>query len=100
MKMRNYQTRRGLWCVASAAVFIAIGLLVRFDVKGVNESLMRLIAEDIGFLFSGREGLGAVPFLALWLGTWIMVAALVGWLLQSVVVITLYPRNENSEAGN
>jgi len=90
MRSTRYRTRRGLWCIASTLVFIAIGLVVRFSIKGENQPLMRLMAEDVRLLLSGREEVSEVPVLLSWWGTWAAVAILVGWLIQSLMVIIFH----------
>ena len=78
----------------SVSAFVAIGLLEQFHVKGYNESLLRLLADEIVPLLSGRESLQSALFWARSLGTLMLVAAVIGWFLQSVVVIILDWRRE------
>jgi hypothetical protein len=75
----------------SVLVFITIGLLVQFDVKGVNQSLLRCMAE---ILF--REGIFNT-FMLVWFGSWSLVAVVTGWFLQSLVVMVVDWRRENSK---
>jgi hypothetical protein len=75
----------------SVLVFITIGLLVQFDVKGVNQSLLGCMAE---ILF--REGIFNT-FILVWLGSWSLVALVTGWFLQTLVVMVVDWRRENSK---
>ena len=80
MKLKAHTTNRRLWLVLSALAFVAIGLLVQFDIKEEYESLIRVTAEAVV-----REGLqtGLLVLLAIWAS----VAAIIGWALQCVIVI-------------
>ncbi len=68
-------------------VFVAIGLLVRFDNKGENTSLGALVWDWVWLFITGREPLRFLPMVAGWIALWLVVALLVGWLFQSLVVI-------------
>jgi hypothetical protein len=96
MKLRVHKTRRALWVVLSILVFVAVGFLVRGDVKGEHPSLFLLMAWGVASVFSGSEGLDAVPAVALWLGTWMLVSAVIGWFLQGVAVLFIDWRREKS----
>ena len=78
----------------SIVMFFAIGFLVKIDNKGVDESMLSLFVGWISVLVAGQEDLGVLPSLAFSLATWVVVAATVGWFLQSVVVILLSRRYE------
>ena len=95
--MKTYKTNGGLWCGFSAMIFVTIGLVVRFDIKGDNQSLLRLIARSIMVLFTGRQVLSEVAFLAVWLGTWVVIAATIGWFLQSVAVVIFSRKGKKSK---
>jgi hypothetical protein len=75
----------------SAITFITVGLLVQFDVKGVNESLLHGMAEILL-----REGIFNT-FVLVWLGSWSLVAVITGWFLQSLVVVAIDWRREKSK---
>src|SRR2546430_16771238 len=93
MKLRVHKTNWKLWCAMSALVFLAIGLIVHFNIKGNNASLLRWTAESIQFVFSdtgshiaNSERLGYLLFVAANIVVWGFVAAVIGWFLQCVVV--------------
>jgi hypothetical protein len=69
---------------------VAIGLAVQFDIKGSKESMLRLMAE--GLL---REGPGL--FFLAWLAVWGLVAAAVGWVLHSLIVIAIDSKHEDQK---
>ena len=85
MKLRAHKTHRGLWCVLSLAAFVSIGLLVHFNAKGAEESLLRLMAEAL--VGAVRQGFDA--FIFIWIGAWALVSVVIGWFLQSIVVLVL-----------
>ena len=87
MPMRTYKTNRWLWCLASVFVFVGIGLVVQFDNKGVNAPLGLLVLGWVWALLTGAEPLRFLPMIAGWVALWFVVALVVGWLLQSLVVI-------------
>src|SRR5262245_37321213 len=55
-KLRVYTTHRALWVALSILVFVAIGFLVRGDVKGDHPSLFRLMAWGIKDVFPEARG--------------------------------------------
>ena len=85
--MRTYKANGWLWCLASVVVFAGIGLLVQFDNKGVNAPLGLLVLGWVWALLTGAEPLRFLPMVAGWVALWIAVALVLGWLLQSLVVI-------------
>jgi hypothetical protein len=87
MPVRTYKAKRWLWCVASVVVFVRIGLLVQFDNKGVNAPLGLLVLGWVWALLTGAEPLRFLPMVAGWVALWFAVALVLGWLLQSLVVI-------------
>jgi hypothetical protein len=87
MPMRTYKANRWLWCLASVVVFVGIGLLVQFDNKGVNAPLGLLVLGWVWALLTGAEPLRFLPMVAGWVALWFAVALVLGWLLQSLVVI-------------
>ncbi len=91
--MRHYKTRPALWITGSIVTFIAIGLAVRFDNKGETLSMVRGMVDYFVGLLRGRDELFTEPFV--YLALWVLSAAAIGWLLQSLTVIFL-SRHENS----
>lgn len=96
--MSTYKTNRSIWLVASAVVFTAIGFLVRFDAKGVDAPLGLLVLDWIRGFLEGSEALSSLPMAGFWIGLWLVVALLVGWLFQSLVVIAS-SRHERKRPG-
>ncbi len=83
--------------VLSILVFVAIGFLVRGDVKGEHPSLFLLMAWGVTRVFSANGGLEALPAVAIWLGTWLLASAVIGWFLQGVAVILIDWKHEKSK---
>ncbi len=75
----------------SLTTFVAIGVLVQFDIKGSKECLLRLMPEGLV-----RDGPNL--FNLIWLSTWALVAALVGWALQSAIVMALSFKDEKRKS--
>jgi len=79
--LQRYKSNLWLWCIASLAVFVAIGASVRLRVKGVDVFVARRLVEDLG---SGPlETLISVICVLVW----VLVAVVVGWILQGVIVM-------------
>jgi hypothetical protein len=97
MSLRIYRTNRWAWCAFSVGVFLALGLAIRFDIKGETFSLARLLLANASDLWSGRGDAAAAVFITLGLAIWIIIAAGVGWILQSVAVIFISRKREKSK---
>jgi hypothetical protein len=96
MKLRKYNTNPWLWCGASLAVFLAIAATVRMPIKGENVLVARLVLERLHDLVSGDEGLAALVVAAIYLAVSGAISAVVGWFLQSIVVMAISSRYEKS----
>jgi len=80
----------------SLVVFIAIGGVRWIDMKGGNALFGVSILGSLWSSLSGRDPLGWIPSLALWLAGWIVVATVLGWCLQGILVMTVL-RHEKSK---
>jgi hypothetical protein len=85
--VRAYKSRPWLWLVTSVAVFVLIGLAVRFDMKGQSVFMMAAVLAYFWELVTGHEELFAAPFI--YLAVWAAAAAAIGWLLHSLVIMLL-----------
>jgi hypothetical protein len=74
----------------SFIVFIAIGKLVQFDVEGEKVCLLRIASEV--FKYEPKERFNEVFVGSLFV--WVVVAILIGWLFQGILVLILNGRDE------
>ena len=86
-RMRAYKSKPWLWSVASVAVFVVIGLAVRFDMKGQSVFILAAVLAYLWDLVTGHEELFAAPFI--YLAVWAASAAAIGWLFHSLVIMLL-----------
>ena len=93
MKLRVHKTHPGLWFVLSVCAFVAIGFLIKIDVKGEDERILWLLPATVADAV--RNGFGA--FIFVWLGPWIIVSTLIGWILQSIVILVIDRKYEKSK---
>ncbi len=97
MTLRRYQTNRWVWGAASLAVFIAIGAGLRVPIKGVNVLVARRLVEIVKDLLSGQEEFRSVLGVLFYVAVWLLVAAVLGWFLQSLVVIIVSRSHEKTK---
>ena len=100
MSLRRYKTNRWIWGATSLAVFSAIGATVRVPIKGVNVLVLRRLAEILKDLVSGQEEFRALLAVFLYVAVWLLVAAIVGWFLQSLVVIIVSRNHEETKSSS
>jgi hypothetical protein len=89
-KSTRHKTHRRLWLGTSSLIFIAIGFLEHFNLKGDNQTLFRWMGEGIESACSNpdhEDSLGFALFSAIVLGIWLSVAVLLGWLCQALFVL-------------
>lgn len=98
-KLQSYRTHWGLWCGMSVVAFFAIGLLVRYDNKGSDDSLLRLSATYISLIFSEESdaafSLRFWMWILRWMGSWLVVSAAIGWLFHGLLVIIINGRTRS-----
>ncbi len=96
MTMPRYKTRPWLWCAISLIAFIAIGCIHWVDMKGGNALLGASVLGSLLEVISGDAPLGWLSVLVPELVAWLIVAAGVGWCLQSVVVLLFWRHEKQS----
>lgn len=87
--LRIYKTHGWLWFGTSLTVFVMMGLLWRADEWKGNPSSSLAWAVYHGFaqMLSGREEFWGGP--VWWLSGWTVIAVLVGWLLHSLIIMSI-----------
>ena len=95
--MRTYKTRPWLWFAASLIVLIIIGAVMPFSCEGARVSPARFSIRCISSLLTGREEAYLFPFLLFWVAPWGVIAATIGWLLQSIVVVASIRKREKAK---
>ena len=93
--MRLFQTRPRLWCATSFALFLVIGVAVRWDTDG--RGMMSLAGAMIDYsvaLVSGRDRVFAEPFL--FLAVWVAGAVALGWLLHRFLSMLSHEKSKPS----
>ena len=73
---------------------MTIGASVRVPIKGVNVLVARRLVEIVKDLLSGQEEFLSFVAVFLYVAVWLLVAAIVGWFLQSLVVIIVSRNHE------
>jgi len=99
MTLRTYKTRRWIWFAMSLVAFIAIGGVRWIDMKGGNALFGVSVLGSLIEALSGHAPLVWIRLLVPWLIGWIILAGVLGWCLQSIVVI-LWSRQERSKSAN
>lgn len=98
MTLRTYTTNRWLWCALSLVAFVVVGLAVQFRVVKVGDvSLASRLFQVASDLLAGREEFASIRAVGLVLAIWIVVAVMLGWFLQSIVVIAVSWIRERSK---
>ena len=98
MTLKTYKTNRWLWCVTSLVALAAIGVAVQFRVVKVGDvSLARRLFEIASDLFAGREEVASIFAVVLVSAIWSLVAVVIGWFVQSIVVIVISRMREKSK---
>jgi hypothetical protein len=98
MILRKYKTNWRVRVVVSAAVFTAIGAAMRVPIKGQNVLIAPRLVEITSDFFSGQEELRSFIFVMLYVTIWVLVSGIVGWLIQSLLVIWVLPKSEKSKS--
>jgi hypothetical protein len=96
MTTRTYKTRPWLWFALSLVAFIAIGCVHWIDMKGGNALFGASVLGSLREVLFGEGPPAWLSVLVPWLIGWIIVAAAVGWCLQSTLVL-LFSRHEKAK---
>jgi hypothetical protein len=78
--------------------FVAIGCTVSLPIKGESVLVARRMLEMVSDLMSGREEVLALVPVGLCIAMWMLVSAVVGWFVQSVIVMAIGSRDEKPKS--
>ncbi len=96
--MRKYKTSGWLWLLSSLLVIPVLGTYPLFDIKGGRASLALAVVDFGGELIGGNPA-ELVPTLTLALA-WASCAAVLGWVLQGLILIAFHWRHEKPESSS